>query len=283
MRISSSLVVAALLTTFGLHALGAEDASGLKDQKEKVSYGLGMSIGTTLKRGGFDVDLEILKNGIKDTLAGGETKLTEQQMREVLTAYQKELSAKRDEERKKTAEKNKAAGDAFLAENKKKPGVRTHTVSLPDGTTAELQYKVISEGSGPMPKSTDSVTVNYKGTLIDGKEFENSSKRGPGPARFQVNRAMRGWTEAWQMMKTGAKWELYLPASLAYGDMGSGTVEAGATVIFEMELVGVETPQPLTSDIIRVPSAEELKKGAKVEVIKPEDVEKAKADAQKKP
>lgn len=283
MRIGSSLIlVAALSAASLLPAVAAEDTSGLKDQKEKVSYSLGMNIGMGLKRAGYDVDLDIMKNGIKDVIAGGETKLTEQQMKEVLTAFQKELSSKRDEERKKSAEKNKQAGDAFLAENKKKPGVKTQTVTLGDGTTAEFQYKVINEGNGPMPKNTDTVTVNYKGTLIDGKEFDNSAKHGPTPSRFQVNRVVRGWTEALQMMKTGSKWELYLPAALAYGDNGYGpTIEPGTTLIFEMELVGVETPQPLTSDIIRVPSAEELKKGAKVEVIKPEDIEKAKADAQK--
>ncbi|HXU76145.1 MAG TPA: FKBP-type peptidyl-prolyl cis-trans isomerase [Methylomirabilota bacterium] len=285
MRIGSSLILVATLSAASLlPAVAAEDTSGLKDQKEKVSYSLGMNIGMGLKRAGYDVDLDIMKNGIKDVIAGGETKLTEQQMKEVLTAFQKELSSKRDEERKKSAEKNKQAGDAFLAENKKKPGVKTQTVTLGDGTTAEFQYKVINEGNGPMPKNTDTVTVNYKGTLIDGKEFDNSAKHGSTPSRFQVNRVVRGWTEALQMMKTGSKWELYLPASLAYGDNGYGaTIEPGATLIFEMELVGVETPQPLTSDIIRVPSADELKKGAKVEVIKPEDIEKAKADAQKKP
>jgi len=283
MRIGSSLIlVAALSVASLLPAVAAEDTSGLKDQKEKVSYSLGMNIGMGLKRAGYDVDLDIMKNGIKDVIAGGETKLTEQQMKEVLTAFQKELSSKRDEERKKSGEKNKQAGDAFLAENKKKPGVKTQTVTLGDGTTTEFQYKVLNEGTGPMPKNTDTVTVNYKGTLIDGKEFDNSAKHGPNPSHFQVNRVVRGWTEALQMMKTGSKWELYLPASLAYGDNGYGpTIEPGATLIFEMELVGVETPQPLTSDIIRVPSAEELKKGAKVEVIKPEDIEKAKADAQK--
>jgi FKBP-type peptidyl-prolyl cis-trans isomerase FklB len=285
MRIGSSLILVATLSAASLlSAVAAEDTSGLKDQKEKVSYSLGMNIGMGLKRAGYDVDLDIMKNGIKDVIAGGETKLTEQQMKEVLTAFQKELSSKRDEERKKSAEKNKQAGDAFLAENKKKPGVKTQTVTLGDGTTAEFQYKVINEGNGPMPKNTDTVTVNYKGTLIDGKEFDNSAKHGSTPSRFQVNRVVRGWTEALQMMKTGSKWELYLPASLAYGDNGYGpTIEPGTTLIFEMELVGVETPQPLTSDIIRVPSADELKKGAKVEVIKPEDIEKAKADAQKKP
>jgi len=282
MRIRSSLILVAALSSVSLIAAGAEDTSGLKDQREKISYSLGMNIGTTLKRGGFDVDLEIMKNAIKDVLSGSETKLNEQQMREVLTAYQKDLSMKRDEERKKTAEKNKKAAEAFLAENKKKPGIKTQTVTLTDGTVSEFQYKVITDGSGPIPKPTDSVSVNYKGTLIDGKEFDNSTKHGPTPMKFRVNAVVRGWTEALQMMKTGAKWELYLPPNLAYGDAGYGAlIEPGAALVFEMELVGVETPQPLTSDIIRVPSAEELKKGAKVEVIKPEDIEKAKAEAQK--
>ena len=145
----------------------------------------------------------------------------------------------------------------------------------------ELQYKVITEGTGAIPKTNDTVTVNYRGTLINGKEFDSSAKHGQ-PGKFQVNRVVRGWTEALQMMKVGSKWELYIPSSLAYGDYGSGPdIQPGATLIFEVELVSIDTPPPLTSDIIRVPSAEELKAGAKVEVIKPEDVEKAKAEAEK--
>jgi FKBP-type peptidyl-prolyl cis-trans isomerase FklB len=274
-----------LIATLGIASLmpaRAEDTSGLKDQKEKVSYSLGMNIGKGLKNAGYDVDLDIMKNGIKDVLSGGETKLNEQQMREILTAYSKEMASKREADRLKIAEKNKLEGEAFLAENKKKPGIKTQTISLPDGTSAELQYQVLTEGTGPMPKGSDTVSVNYVGTFTDGKEFDNSAKRGPNPARFQVNRVVRGWTEALQLMKTGSKWKIYLPSSLAYGDAGYGAdVPPGAALIFEMELVGVETPQPLTSDIIRVPSADELKKGAKVEVIKPEDIEKAKAEAQK--
>jgi FKBP-type peptidyl-prolyl cis-trans isomerase len=274
-----------LIATLGIASLmpaRAEDTSGLKDQKEKVSYSLGMNIGKGLKNAGYDVDLDIMKNGIKDVLSGGETKLNEQQMREILTAYSKEMASKREADRLKIAEKNKLEGEAFLAENKKKPGIKTQTISLPDGTSAELQYQVLTEGTGPMPKGSDTVSVNYVGTFTDGKEFDNSAKRGPTPARFQVNRVVRGWTEALQLMKTGSKWKIYLPSSLAYGDAGYGAdVPPGAALIFEMELVGVETPQPLTSDIIRVPSADELKKGAKVEVIKPEDIEKAKAEAQK--
>ena len=267
-------------------------AQELKDQKEKVSYAIGLSIGNNLKRGLYDVDLDVLNGAIKDVLAGKEPKLTEAQAREIMTSYNKELMTKREEERKKLADKNKKDGDSFLAENKKKPGVKAQEIKLPDGTSAEMQYKVIAEGTGESPKSNDVVTVKYRGTLINGKEFDNSAKR-PEPTEFPVNRVVRGWTEALQMMKVGSKWELYLPASLAYGDFGHGPdIEAGATLIFEMELLGVKAPpapapqQPLTSDIIRVPSAEELKKGAKIEVIKPEDVEKKakeeKAQSEKK-
>ena len=144
---------------------------------------------------------------------------------------------------------------------------------------------------GAIPKSNDTVTVNYRGTLINGKEFDSSAKHGGQPAKFQVNRVVRGWTEALEMMKAGSKWELYLPSSLAYGDNGYGpNIEPGSTLIFEMELIGTEAPaaaspppQPLTSDIIRVPSAEELKKGAKIEVIKAEDLEKLTNAAAQKP
>jgi FKBP-type peptidyl-prolyl cis-trans isomerase len=204
-------------------------------------------------------------------------------------AYQNEMRTKREEEQKKAADKNRQEGEKFLADNKKKPGVKTRTITLADNATAEMQYKVLTEGTGEMPKSNDVVIVNYTGKLINGKEFDSSSKHG-GPMKRPANSLIRGWTEALQMMKTGSKWELYLPAALAYGDRPAGPdIEPGATLIFEMELTGIEAPppppppaQPLTSDIIRVPSAEELKKGAKIEVLKPEDVEKARKEAEEK-
>ncbi|HNS69618.1 MAG TPA: FKBP-type peptidyl-prolyl cis-trans isomerase [Verrucomicrobiota bacterium] len=252
-----------------------------KEQIEQWSYAIGMNIGNGIKRGGVDLDVDVLANAIKDVLAGRDLKLTEQQAQDSWRAYQMESRHKQEEMRKQQAEKNKREGEAFLAENKKKPGVKTHTVTLANGTTAEMQYKVITEGTGAIPRSNDTVTVNYKGTLINGKEFDSSAKHGGQPAKFQVNRVVRGWTEALQMMKSGSKWELYLPSTLAYEDRGAGpNIEPGSTLIFEMELLGTESPapppppQPLTSDIIRVPSAEELKKGAKIEVIKPEDMEK---------
>ena len=227
-------------------------------------------------------------------LAGKESKLTEQQSQEAFKTYQTESRSKQDELRKQSAEKNKKAGDAFLAENKNKPGVKTHTVTLPGGGTAELQYKVITEGTGAIPKSNDVVLVNYHGRLLSGKEFDSSAKHGDKPARFPVNRVVRGWTEALQLMNTGSKWEIYLPANLAYGDNGNApTIEPGATLVFDMELTAIEAPPPavappasvapLTSDVIKVPSAEELKKGAKIEVIKAEDIEKMTNSAAQKP
>jgi FKBP-type peptidyl-prolyl cis-trans isomerase FklB len=284
LKISVFTTASALLLFSGLSY--GEDNTGLTSQKEKVSYSIGMSVGRNLKNGSYDVDVDILAGAIKDVLGAKETKLTEAQAREVMTAYTKELSVKREQERTKTAEKNRKLGEAFLAENKTKPGVKTHMVTMPDGSQVEMQYKVITEGTGPSPKTNDIVTANYRGTLIGGKEFDSSAKR--GPLKRAANSLIRGWTEALTMMKAGSKWEIYLPSSLAYKDMPAGQdVEPGSTLIFEMELVSFEAapppaqPQPLTSDIIRVPSADELKKGAKIEVLKPEEVEKAKADATK--
>jgi len=274
------ILIGALVTTLTQVAGAADEKSELKDQKAKVSYSLGMNMGNYLKRAGFEVDMDVLAGAMKDVLAGKELKLTEQQAREVMMAYQKELSVKREEERAQKAEKNRKAGDEFLAENLKKPGIKTHTVTLPDGKTADFQYKVITEGTGATPGSNDVVSVNYRGTLINGTEFDSSAKRGQ-PARFSINNVMKGWTEALKMMKVGSKWQVFIPSALGYGDRGSGQIiEPGATLLFDIELVGTEPQappapsQPLTSDIIKVPSAEELKKGAKIEVIKPEEVQK---------
>jgi FKBP-type peptidyl-prolyl cis-trans isomerase FklB len=273
MKMESKRNLIALLS-FALVAsvIHAEDKPALKDEKEKVSYSIGMNIGSNLKRGSYEVDADLIAKAIKDVFAGKETLLTEPQAQEIIMAYQKEMRAKQEEKNKQLAEKNKKTGAAFLAENAKKPGV----VTTPSG----LQYKVITEGTGEIPKNGDTVTANYKGTLIDGSEFDSSYKLGK-PATFNVNGVIKGWTEALLMMKTGSKRELYIPASLAYGDRGQGPkIEPGSTLIFEVELVSTKSPSPTTSDIIKVPSAEELKAGAKIEVIKPEDV-KPKAEEAK--
>jgi len=260
----------------------ADEKSDFKDDKEKASYAIGMYFGNQIKRGNMEVDAETVNSAMHDVLSGKTLKLTDQQAQEAIRTYQQA-------EQKRVSEKNKKDGEAFLADNKKKPGVKTQQVTLQDGTTAEMQYKVITEGTGEIPKSNDVVSVNYRGTLPSGKEFDSSAKHGPQPSKFPVTRVVRGWTEALEMMKVGSKWELYLPAALAYGDRGyPPDIAPGAALVFEMELVGIEPPapppapaQPLTSDIIRVPSAEELKKGAKIEVLKPEDVEKARKEAEK--
>jgi FKBP-type peptidyl-prolyl cis-trans isomerase len=255
--------------------------------KQNMSYAIGMNIGNSMKRGGVELDVDAMTGAIKDVLAGRTPKLTDQQAREAMQAYQTEARAKHEQVQRESAEKNKKEGAAFLAENKAKPGVKTQTVKLEDGTTADFQYKVITEGKGATPSTNDTVTVNYRGTLINGTEFDSSAKRGQ-PAKFPVTRVIRGWTEALQMMKTGSKWQLFIPSTLAYRDGGGPGIEPGSTLIFDVELVGVDAPQPpppaqpLTSDIIRVPSAEELKKGAKIEVIKPEDLEKYTNAAAKK-
>jgi FKBP-type peptidyl-prolyl cis-trans isomerase FklB len=249
----------------------AEDQTLLTNQTEKISYSVGMSIAASIKRAGFEIDPDVLAAAIRDVLSGHETKMTDQEAQQNIMAYQKELRAKRDAERLKIAVKNRKEGDEFLADNKKKEGVKTLEVKLPEGGSAEMQYKIINEGTGEPPKPTDTAVINDKGTLIDGKEFDSSTNR-----TVVVNRIpMRGLTEALQMMKPGSKWQIYLPSTLAFGDYQMGSnVEPGSTVIYDVELVSVQTPQPLTSDIIRVPSAEDLKKGSNIVRITPEELKK---------
>lgn len=254
--------------------LRAED-SVLKSDKDKISYALGAYYGGDWKRREIevtDLNFDEFLRGLKTALAGEATGLTEQDVRARLTEYQTNLTARVTEKRRITGEKNKAEGEKFLEENKKKPGV----VTLPSG----LQYKIITEGTGDIPKPEDSVTVNYRGTLIDGTEFDSSYKRGQ-PATFRVGGVIPGWTEALTKMKTGSKWELYIPSKLAYGERGNQTIAPNATLQFEVELISIKPPPPpappaapLTSDIIKVPSLEEMKKGAKIETIKAEDVDK---------
>jgi FKBP-type peptidyl-prolyl cis-trans isomerase FklB len=210
----------------------AQDQATLKSPKEKLSYSIGVDIGNTLKRQQIDADAALLGQGIKDAMSGGKLLLSEQEIRDTMQNFQKDMVAKQTERMKKLAEENKKAGDAFLAENKKKAGV----VTLPSG----LQYKVIKDGAGKSPKPSDTVTVNYRGTLLDGSEFDSSYKRGE-PATFQVNGVIAGWTEALQKMKPGAKWQLFIPSNLAYGERGAGgMIGPNATLTFEVELISVK-------------------------------------------
>jgi FKBP-type peptidyl-prolyl cis-trans isomerase FklB len=258
----------------------ADDKPAFADDKEKASYAIGVYCGNMIKRSNMDIDLNVVIATMRDAVAGKDLRLTDQQVRETLQSYQ-------TESRKKIAEKNKKEGAAFLADNKGKPGVKTFNVALSETNQVEMQYKVVTEGSGALPGSNDTVTVKYRGTLINGKEFDNSEKRNT-PSKFRINGVVRGWTEALTRMKVGSKWQIFIPPALGYGDIGNANIDPGATLIFDVELVATEAPppmvqaQPLTSDIIKVPSADELKKGAKIEIIKPEDAAKQAEEAQKK-
>ena len=207
-----------------------EDKTEFKSQKEKQSYAVGMNMGRNLKDNSIDIDYAVLIKGIKDALSGGKTLLTEQEARETITALQKDLRAKQQLKMKILGESNKKDGEAFLAENKQKDGVKT----LPSG----LQYNVLTEGKGNSPKGSDTVLVHYRGTLIDGTEFDNSYKRNQ-PASFPVNGVIKGWTEALQLMKEGSKWRLVVPANLAYGESGRPGIPPNAVLIFEVELIKI--------------------------------------------
>ncbi len=214
------------------YAGGQEKNPALKNQKDKLSYTLGMEIGNNFKKQSIDVDPDILARGLKDVLSGSKTLLSEAEARETMMTFQKDMMAKHAEQMKVQGDKNKKEGEAFLAENKKKEGVKT----LPSG----LQYKVIKAGTGKKPKATDTVTVNYRGTLIDGTEFDSSYKRGQ-PATFPVTGVIPGWTEALQLMQEGSKWQLFIPSDLAYRDRGAPpNIGPNATLIFEVELISVQ-------------------------------------------
>lgn len=225
-----------LMAVLGIVLLACQVNAGenlvLKDQKDKVSYSIGMNIGNNLKKQSIDVNPDVFAQGIKDALSGSKALMTEQEVNETIMAFQKEMSAKQIERLKELGEKNKKEGEAFLAENKKKEGI----ITLPSG----LQYKVINEGTGETPELTDVVTVNYRGTLIDGTEFDSSYRRGQ-PATFPVNAVIAGWTEALQLMKVGSKWQLFVPSDLAYGERGAGRdIGPNATLIFDVELLSIK-------------------------------------------
>lgn len=211
----------------------APKALTLDTQKDKASYAIGMNIGRSMKKDNVDVDAEILARGLKDGLTGAKPLLTDEETQAVLTTLQNDVRKRQQETFNQALAKNKEEGDAFLAANKGKPGV----VALPSG----LQYKVIQNGDGPKPTAADTVVCNYKGTLIDGTEFDSSYKRGQ-PATFPVNQVIKGWTEALQLMPVGSKWELYIPSNLAYGERGTqgGPIGPNETLVFEVELLSIQ-------------------------------------------
>ena len=204
----------------------------LKTDKEKQSYAMGMNLGVGLHRQGMTLDPALVARGLRDAQAGGKTAMTEEEARTAVQQFQNEVRQKMQSAAQGEDAANRKAGQEFLDANKGKPGV----ITLPDG----LQYKILKEGDGPKPKASDTVSCNYRGTLINGKEFDSSYKRGQ-PASFPVSGVIKGWTEALELMPVGSKWELYIPADLAYGDRGAGQdIQPGETLIFEIELLGIE-------------------------------------------
>jgi FKBP-type peptidyl-prolyl cis-trans isomerase FklB len=232
-------VLALLALTIPVFA--QEKSPQLKDIKDKVSYSIGLNIGFNFKKQNVELNTDALLAGVKDAISGKKPLLDENQVRETMTAWTKEIT----EKQKTMAEKNATDGAKFLAENTKKEGVKT--------TPSGLQYKVAKEGTGPQPKETDTVTLNYRGTLIDGTEFDSSYKRGE-PATFPVTGVIKGWTEALLMMKVGSKYQLFIPPNLAYGERAMGPdISPNSTLIFEVELMnikpgeGAASPSPAPS------------------------------------
>jgi FKBP-type peptidyl-prolyl cis-trans isomerase FklB len=204
----------------------------LKTQKDKISYAVGMNVGTNLKKQSVEVDPAIVVKGMQDAIAGNKPLLTDEETRAVLMQLQEEDRQKQAAKAQSEGSANKTEGEAFLAANKTKEGVMT--------TPSGLQYKILKAGTGPKPAATDTVVCNYRGTLLNGTEFDSSYKRGQ-PLTFPVNGVIKGWTEALQLMPVGSKWQLFIPAQLAYGERGAGAdIGPNATLIFEVELVSIQ-------------------------------------------
>ena len=259
--------------------LFADGTNQFADDNARVSYAYGMLTSQQWKQQDVGFDTDAYSRGIKDG-AAGTTQLTTEQAQEAFNNFRKEFPIK-------MAARQKAVGEAFLTTNQINPGIKLLSVTLPTGQTSQLQYLVLTNGTGLQPAASDTVTVNYRGTLLNGVEFDSSFKAGH-PVSFEVGKVIPGWTAALQKMAVGSKWKLFIPSELAYGAQGNRGIPPNSVLIFEVELLATQaTPPPpppapaatqiapLTSDIIKVPSAEEMKKGAQPEIMKPEDVQKA--------
>ena len=243
-------------------AAGKEAAPPVAIDKNKISYMVGMDIGRGLTQIKDDIDIKVVEQALEAVLKGEKTTMTQEEALQVRQAYMQQMQAKRVTEQKAAADKNKTEGTAFLGKNKSKSGVKT--------TASGLQYEVEKEGTGPKPKATDTVKVNYLGTKIDGTKFDSSYDRGQ-PATFPLNGVIKGWSEGLQLMPVGSKYKLYVPADLAYGENAPGPIGPNATLIFEVELLGIE-------DAAAAKPAAGAKPGAPA--IKPVDAKKA-ADPKK--
>jgi len=209
-------------------AMDAQQVAGI------ASYGIGMNMGRTFKTDGVAIDLDAFFQGVKDGLTGQQPRFSEQQLRTAFETFQRDMQARQEQRAKLQGDKNQREGQVFLAQNRTKPGVRT--------TASGLQYQVIRSGTGATPKASDTVKVHYDGYLVDGTQFDSSVKR-KEPAILEVENVIPGWTEALQMMKIGDKWRLFVPSDLAYGADGAGNaIGPNATLIFDVELLGIEPP-----------------------------------------
>jgi FKBP-type peptidyl-prolyl cis-trans isomerase len=248
--VQKTLIAAALAAAFGVASAdepakkpaamtpAPAAAAAAKDAKppvaidrNKISTMVGMDIGRGLAQIKDDIDIKVVEQALEQTLKGEKTSLTQEEALQVRQAYMQQMQAKRVAEQKAAAEKNKTEGTTFLTKNKSKSGVKT--------TASGLQYEVEKEGTGPKPKATDTVKVNYLGTKIDGTKFDSSYDRGQ-PATFPLNGVIKGWSEGLQLMPVGSKYKLYVPAELAYGENAPGPIGPNATLIFEVELLGIE-------------------------------------------
>ena len=225
-----AIVITALGLSFASAVFAEDKPPQLKDLKDKASYSIGLNFGFNFKRQNVDLNSDAFAAGFKDAMTGRNPLMSEQEVRDTLMAFEKDVQQKQTE----MGQKNAATAEKYLAENKGKEGVKT--------TASGLQYKALKEGNGATPKSSDTVTVNYRGTLIDGTEFDSSYKRGQ-PATFPVGGVIKGWTEALQLMKVGSKYQLFIPASLAYGEQGRPGIPPNSALIFEVELMDVKSPQ----------------------------------------
>lgn len=217
----------------------ASAAVALKTDKDKASYSLGVNVGRNYHRSSLepkDLNGMAFLQGLRDALADKKLLLTDQEMQAALAGLEAEVRKEVEEKNAVLAAPNRKKGDGFLADNKTKDGV----VTLPDG----LQYKILKAGDGPKPAATDIVNCKYRGTLIDGREFDGTDQRGDQPTKFPVMGVIKGWTEALQLMPAGSKWQLFIPADLAYGNQARGNlITPGSTLIFEIELISIEPKQ----------------------------------------
>jgi FKBP-type peptidyl-prolyl cis-trans isomerase len=220
----------------GAPAVKAVSKQDLDSQQKKVSYAIGLDIGQNFKSRAMEIDLDILSQGMRDGLKAQKPLLSPEEIQKVMGQFQQDMMKIEQEKRTAVGQVNKVKEEAFLKENAGKPGIRS--------TASGLQYKVITEGKGPRPLESDTVKVHYRGTLVDGTEFDSSYKRNE-PAVFPLKGVIKGWTEALQLMKVGSKYQFFIPSSLAYGENGAGQVIApNSTLIFEVELLGIEKPAP---------------------------------------